>query len=225
MKIIDLSHPITEKMPFYPKTQPPSIEELSHIKPDGFAEKKIFLLTHTGTHVDAPCHIIPDTDSIDMLPLENFLGKGAVLNLSRINKATIDIGDLLPYQKIIENNDFILFNTGWYHYWNYARYFEDFPSLSIETSKWLSHFPLKGIGIDTVSIDSLSVNFYPAHKIILEQGIIIIENLNNLDLLPEIEFIFSCVPLPIKNGDGSPVRAFAIIDHTLEKGHLNENKF
>ncbi len=225
MKIIDLSHPITETMPFYPGTQPPFVEELSFIELDGFAEKKISFLTHTGTHIDAPCHIIPDTNSVDKLPLENFLGKGAVINLGHINQKIIDIGYLLPHQKIIENIDFILLNTGWYHYWSDVRYFVDFPILSVETAKWLSDFPLKGIGIDTVSIDYLSDNSYPAHKIILGRGLSIIENLNNMDQLPEGNFIFSCIPLPIKNGDGSPVRALAIIDPRLEERFFNENKY
>lgn len=225
MKIIDLSHPITEIMPYYPGTQPPCVEELSFIELNGFAEKKISFLTHSGTHIDAPCHIIPDTKSVDKLPLENFLGKGAVINLSSINQKTIDIGNLLPYQKVIEDTDFILLNTGWHHYWYDTRYFEDFPILSIETAKWLSDFSLKGIGIDTVSIDSLAAHSFPAHRIILGQGLAIIENLNNLDLLPESNFIFSCIPLPIKNGDGSPVRALAIIEPRFEKGCLNENKY
>jgi len=52
----------------------------------------------------------------------------------------------------------------------------------------------------------------PNHHILLGKEIVIIENLYNLDKLPDSVFTFQCVPLKIENADGSPVRAFAIIE-------------
>jgi len=69
----------------------------------------------------------------------------------------------------------------------------------------------EGVGVDAISMDRVVDEELPIHKILLEKGVIFIENLKGLDELIDCEFIFSCLPLKIEGADGSPVRAVAII--------------
>jgi arylformamidase len=86
-----------------------------------------------------------------------------------------------------------------------------FPVLDQQAADYLVEYNLKGIGADTISFDPLNDHELRVHKIFLSHGIVLIENLTNLENLPNSPFIFSCLPLRIKDGDGSPVRAVGIV--------------
>lgn len=75
MKIIDLTHFIEEKMPVFPGTEPPRIIQKNTIKKDGFAEKLFTMYSHTGTHIDAPSHMIEGGHSLNDFSIEKFIGK------------------------------------------------------------------------------------------------------------------------------------------------------
>ncbi len=212
MKIIDLSHKVSSTMPVYPGTECPEISTPCTIENNGFVEKKITMYSHTGTHVDAPAHLTKDAATLDQIPLNHYIGKTSVLNLSQINNPTIETKDLASFQDFFEKSEFILLFTGWSKLWNKAAYFENYPVLTIEAAKWVTRFNLKGIGIDMISMDRLDSHSFPIHKIFLKKNIIIIENLTNLEHIPDTSFIFSCFPLKIAHADGSPVRAVALIE-------------
>jgi len=211
MKIIDLSHMISPDMPVYPGTEPPLFFTACTIEAMGFLEKKITFYSHTGTHMDAPGHIIPGAKTLDQIPTDRFMGKGTVIDLVGNEGPTIDLELLKPHQGRIERCEFLLFHTGWADLWGKGEYLTDYPVLSREAAAWLAGFPLKGIGADTISADEAESAAFPIHTILLERGIVIIENLTNLGALPDSEFDFCCFPLKIEKADGSPVRAVAIV--------------
>ena len=119
---------------------------------------------------------------------------------------------LQRYQDELSESDFVLLRTGWGRYWGASRYFEGFPVLSTNAAKRLSEFGLKGMGVDTLSVDSMDTTDYPVHRILLENRILIIENLANLDRLPEGRFVeLICLPLHITASDGAPTRVVAFL--------------
>lgn len=211
MKIVDLTHFISPNMPVYPGTEPPTFTTECAIEAVGFLEKKMNLYSHTGTHIDAPAHIIRGARTLDQLSADTFIGNAFSVDLTRINGPAIDISALEPHENSIKKNDFILLNTGWSRYWGTERYFADYPVLSPEAAVWLNGFELKGLGLDVISPDRVESKDFPIHRILLERNMIIIENLTNLQALPGSEFMFLCFPLKIEQADGSPVRAVAII--------------
>jgi arylformamidase len=211
MEIVDLSHTISPDMPVYPGTEPPMFSTACTIEGIGFLEKKITLFSHTGTHMDAPAHIIPGAKTLDQMPPDQFVGKGAVVDIRVNNGSTIDIELLKPHQGRIEGCEFLLFHTGWGDLWGTEAYLNRFPVLSHDAATWLAGFSLKGIGADTISADEAESTAFPIHTIFLERDIVIIENLTNLRALPDTEFIFTCFPLKIEEADGSPVRAVALL--------------
>jgi len=207
--IIDLTHPINSVMPVYPGTIPPRIEQHCNIEKDGFAESGLSMVTHTGTHIDAPCHLFSGAASLDKLPLDRYAGSAFVIRCG--NRAELDLDFLNIFSFEIKQTDFVLFCTGWAEKWGSSDYFSDFPVLTPEACRWLASFPLKGIGFDTLSADLVGSQELPNHRILLKKEILIIENLNNLAGIPSI-CKFQCFPLRIENADGSPVRALAIIE-------------
>ena len=210
MKPVDLTHPITPSMPVYPGTEPPVFSAGCSIEEVGFLEKKITFYSHTGTHIDAPAHLIKGHNTLDMLAIDHFYGPALMLNFDHFVTQTIGVKDLEPYQDQIKKVQFLLVCTGWSRYWGTEKYFSDYPVLSIEAANRLTSFGLKGFGLDTVSADSADSKDYPIHKTLLQKNTIIIENLVNLDRLPN-QFEFSCFPLSFEDADGSPVRAVAFI--------------
>ena len=208
--IIDLTHTLNKNMTVYPDTVLPIFESYNTIEKDGFAEIKMSMSTHTGTHIDAPCHLLLNSKSLDQFPINKFIGKAIVIPCQ--DKKEISLEYLLTFKDVISQVDFVLFFTGWHEKWNSTDYFINFPTLTKEAVEWLTKFKLNGLGFDTISVDKVASKDLPNHHIILGKEIIIIENLTNLDKLPKSIFSFHCLPLKIENADGSPVRAIAIIE-------------
>ena len=211
MRFIDLSHPIRENMPLYPGTPPVRIEQLRRIETDGYREKQITFTTHTGTHVDAPAHILENGKTLDQFPLSRFYGKGIVLDVRAFKGQSIP-DEFLQAQNSWQSAEFVLFFTGFSARWGSEAYFKDFPVLSLEAADLLiNKGKLKGVGFDAVSPDTMDSNDLPVHHKLLNAEKLIIENLNDLSLLLNKEFELSLFPLPVSDADGLPVRAVALL--------------
>ncbi|MDF2672312.1 MAG: cyclase family protein [Clostridiales bacterium] len=210
MKITDLTHVINEDMPVFPGTEPPILAKANTLERDGFRETKITMYSHTGTHIDAPAHMMSNGLYLDDFDIEHFIGNATILDFSNEDIKFIDVDSLKPYEEKIKKVDFVIIKTGWSKYWGNKKYYEDFPSLTEEAAMWLTGFNLKGIGIDAISIDNMKTTTFDVHKTLMPKNIIIIENLVNLDAISNEYFILSIMPLKNKNADGSPVRAFSI---------------
>lgn len=211
MNFIDLTHKISNDMPVYPGTDLPEIIDQFTIDKDGYAEKFLKMVTHTGTHLDAPAHIIKGGLTLNDLDIDYFSGNGLVIDVSNIIDRNILIDNLKKHENELIKSDFIIFYTGWSRYWGYDKYFEKFPVLSESAAKWLIEKNIKGIGLDAVSVDPVGADYFSNHHIFLGNNIVIIENLANVDKLLGKNFIFYCFPLRISDGDGSPIRAVASI--------------
>ena len=109
MIIIDLTHFISSKMPVYPNTDSPKISDTNTIEKNGFAEKIISMSTHTGTHVDSPAHMIKGSNTLDKFNINQFMGAGKVINISRIKKNIIEMDDIASDIEKIMGIDFVLF--------------------------------------------------------------------------------------------------------------------
>lgn len=186
--IIDLTLELSEETPVYPGDPRVEVKRWTTVEKDGYYMNALFLGEHSGTHVDAPAHFIANGKTIDQVPLERSIGKGAVIDVSYLDR-NIEPGDI----KMVE--EIVLFYTGGKSIY-----------LSEEGAEYLAEKGIKAVGIDNPTIGGFEV-----HKILLSNEILIFENLTNLEKLIGKEFTFFGVPLKIKNGSGSPIRAFAIL--------------
>ncbi len=224
-KLIDLSQPLEEHMPNFP-THSKFYHNLwgSYWHGDRALHYQLVMSEHNGTHVDAPAHFISDAKpqahvTIDRVPLERLIGRGAKLDCRKFGA-----GDSVPKDFIAnwERNhgalaagDVVLFDFGWSAHWglrpNNQRYLADWPGVSLEAAEYLVSKPIAALGVDTLSPDppaTLQKNLI--HPVVLEKQVLIVENLCNLEQLPDF-FLFMALPLKIRAGSGSPIRAVALV--------------
>lgn len=210
MKITDLTQIISPNMPVFPGDEKPFLKRKAILEKDGFREMEISLSTHTGTHIDAPAHILENGPFLDNMNVGHFIGKAVIIDFSKMDETLIETDFLKSHEERIKTVDFVVIKTGWSRYWGEESYYSGFPSLSEEAAEWLAEFNLKGVGIDAISIDDIESTTLRVHKKLLSKNIIIIENMTNLDSVCEDEFLLSVMPLKVENADGSPVRAVSI---------------
>ena len=208
MTVIDLTHPVAPGMPVYPGTAPPSIKRANTLERDGFLEHRIGIHTHTGTHMDAPAHILPGGATLDSYPAERFMGPAFMIEALDGPPA---IASLRAHEDEIRKSDFLIMRTGWGEKWGSDGYFSGFPVLDVDAADWLCGMKLKGFGVDAISVDPVGDSSLPVHHVLLESGILIIENLANLVMLTSPRLVFACLPLRISGADGAPARAVAIV--------------
>ncbi|WP_005037059.1 cyclase family protein [Holophaga foetida] len=208
MRVIDLSHPIQPGMPLFPGTPGPRLEPLASLEREGYVEQWMGMASHTGTHIDAPAHLLPGGRGLEAFPAGHFVGPGLVIPVR--SETLIRLEDLAPYEARIRESRFLLLHTGWDARWGAPSYFEAFPILETAAAEWLASFDLAGIGIDAPSLDPVDSQSLPNHRAFLSRGTCLIENLRSLGAIGPEPFLFSCLPLPFRETDGCPVRAVAM---------------
>jgi len=228
-EIIDLSQEIYDGMPTYHVLPPVNIniyathEQWENMTDSEEISPSVNLMSmseHTGTHVDALNHMArPYRDqSIDKMPLSMFYTEGVCLNLSHKRlKELIEIPDLeqaLTQANLnIQSGDTILLYTD-----HYRRAFdsEDWPNgpgISIDAARWLGQQKVSAFGVETMSPGVPDHGNKEVHHICGELGFTHYENMINLHLLiGRGRFRFIALPLKIRSGTGSPVRAVAVFE-------------
>ena len=207
MRTIDLTHTIHTGMPVFPGDESPDLRRTHFVNRDGFAQTVMTMSSHTGTHLDCAAHFFADAPGLDWLGPDNFTGWAVVVDLTSLPDPRIDQSDL-AHLADIEGLDFVLLRTGWDRHWKTDQYYQGaFPVLTETGARFLGGLGLKGVGLDTPSPDPVRSHELPAHHILFDHGLVIVENLTNLGDLPPQDFVFSCLPLRLMDGDGSPVRA------------------
>jgi len=225
-QIIDLSQEIFQGMGVYPghlKTviwEHASHEETRSRFEGGFSFQSwgIMLCDHGPTHVDAISHLDPrpEAPTIDRMPLETFFGPGTCIDVShKVPHSYITADDLTAASEgaDLQPGDVLLLYTATYdRYYGKPEYTNQYPGLDESGASWLLERGVKIFGVDSPSPDNPISRTYPVHMMCRERGMTHYENLCNLDQLVGRRFTFLGLPLRIRGGTGSPVRAVAILD-------------
>lgn len=213
MKVIDLTHTISESMPVYPGTECPKLKTANTYEKDGFKETLITMYSHTGTHMDAPAHLFPNNTTLDAFPAEQFIGNGLIIdccNLGKGQKITMSYIDKVKDKA--KHADYILFHTGWDKHWGKNDYFGEYPYITEEVAEYLIQNNKKGIGLDVIGLDPIENGNLTLHRKLLENNMVIIENLAHLSNVGNDIFTLVALPLKYENADGAPIRAIAILN-------------
>ena len=209
MKCIDLSHPIFPDMPVWPGTPSPECLPIASIPEDGFAEHLIRLSSHTGTHLDAPAHMIEGGATLDSFPAGHFFGRAALVDARCVSSGSIGLSLLEPNRDAIASADFLLLHTGWANFWGGSAYDSGYPVLDDAAAAWIAGIGLRCVGIDAPSFDPADSAVFPVHRILLGSGLLLAENLTNLHLLPPGGCALAIFPLPVRGAEACPARAVA----------------
>lgn len=209
MRFIDLSHPLRDGLPAFPSDPQLHIEPHLTIARDRCNVSRVTMGSHQGTHLDAMAHFVPDGKRIDEMPLEWFYGPARLLRLPKAPREEITAEDFARHEALLTPGARILISTGWEREFGTPRFFEDFPSMTQEAARYLASRRLRLIGMD---MPTPGRDYYEIHHILLahEVEMVIVEGLANLDQLPET-FTFIGLPLKFAGGDGSPIRAVAMV--------------
>ncbi len=206
MGTYDLTHPLHAGMPVYPGKPQPVIRQAASLQKDGYRELGVEMEGHTGTHIDAPSHMLQNGKTLDQYPVSQFAGKAQIIPVPQ-GKKMIGLPFLKGLSGAPEEPEFLLFRTGWSRHWGKDEYLRGFPVLTVKAARWLAQRPLKGIGIDTLSVDPLESETWPVHHILFDADLVIVENLYFPEDLADEAGLFYCFPLNLREADGAPVRA------------------
>ena len=219
-RYVDLTHPWQDGMPVVagdPRYQLSPVTTVAH---NGYAVGRLNAGTHTGTHMDAPAHVIEGGRSVDKFSLAELAGRARIFHVeSRPNQMiTADaVGQqLIDFLSQPEPEPIVLFATGWdRHFTAQPQRYAQHPYLSPALATLLRDQGVRLLGMDTFSPDASGCEELPVHQILLSADIPILENLRCLNQLPSSAY-FACYPLPLVGADAAPVRAVATVAETVD---------
>ena len=215
MKIVDLTLTVSDKIPTFPGSPPPSFIPWENIKEYGYNLELLFLSSHTGTHMDAPHHFLEKAAKIHEISLKKLVSEAALIQCRKSSGQSITKTDIQKFEKKhgkITGFSSIIFYTGWQKNLQKKYYFTKNPGLSVSAAKYLASKKISLVGIDSPSIDLGKDSKFSAHKIFAKKGLLIVENLANLDKIKSSKFHLVVLPLKLKNATGSPVRAIEFVE-------------
>ena len=233
VRILDLTHAFDEQTIYWPKNQHFHRENTAQ----GMTEKGYWYASgtfsaseHGGTHMDAPIHFAASGVGIDAIPPDQLIGPAIVIDIQEQSRKnpdyTLTVSDINLWEAAfgrIPPHTLVLLKTGWGQYWpDKARYLGSptpddptslhFPGFSGESMKLLVHDRhIRGVGIDTASIDPGQSRDFIAHRVLSEDNHYALENIAHLDKIPPTGVTIYALPIKIKGGTGGPVRILAIL--------------
>jgi len=214
MSYVDLTHEIYHHMPriaILPEVEVSCLFSIAEGKALNISQ--LTMATHAGTHIDAPYHAFQQGQTIDQLPLETFVGPGAIVPVQARGGEPITAANLENSGVRVERGDILLVQTGWDAHFTSSEYTMH-PYLGEDACQWVIERGVKLIALDFLSPDlPLPLRppdfAYPAHRGLLGHNIPIAENLRNLGALQGARCRILAFPLRVRGGDGGQARFVA----------------
>ena len=222
-KVIDLTHALSRDIPTWDGgcgfDLLISRDYKNGADPDLFRVQKMTCGAGSGTHMDAPAHVVPGGLTIDKLDLKDLVSNCVVIDVSDeadenymvlpvvLEKFEKEHGEIAP-------QSFVIFYTGWDKNWEIGKKYHNnhvFPSVHLSTARILLERSIVGIGIDTLSCDR-GDNGFPVHEAILGAGKYLVENIANANKLPPIGARILALPMNLIDGTEAPVRVIALVN-------------
>jgi kynurenine formamidase len=226
-RVVDMTYAINDKLPAWPGDDRHfEAKNVATPEKDGYFARSFWMLEHYGTHLDAPAHFPPGKLYLDQIPPAHLFGPAVVIDVGEeVNK---DPDYRLQVTRVekwemqhgrIATGSIVLLRTGWSSRWPDQACYRNmdassvmhFPGFSVEAAKFLIERGAVGLGIDTLSIDYGPSKDFEVHRVDLPAGLYNLENLANLDQLPESGAMLIAAPIKLEGGSGGPVRVFALL--------------
>ena len=213
-KYIDLSVPFDGRFRFNI-----DVEKKRSFEKDGRQATSYTISAHAYTHIDAPLHLFRDGKSIDAFPVDYFIGEAALLDIPKKRNEAICIEDMERAGKHAKDGDIVIIRTGWLEKMWGKEEFGDSPYLTEGAAKWLVKLKARmacyDFAIDYIEREFFSKGFaktedFIIHKILLENEVLNLENLNHLSKISMTRVKLIALPIYLKGFEGAPCRAVAI---------------
>ena len=216
MRIVDLSQPVHAGMQVYPGDPEVSMAPAATLERDGVNVLAVHSGSHTGTHVDAPFHVLADGARLDELDLGLFHGPAVTVDvLDRAPGTGIAWADLAPVADRLGPGVVLVLHTGWSVRFGTPAYLHH-PWLTADAAERVVAAGVRALAVDTLNPDPTfatgsGAGDLPVHRVVLGAGGVIVENLTNIAQLASLtDPVLSFFPLPLAGADGAPVRAVGL---------------
>jgi arylformamidase len=222
MPIIDLSFSIR---PHFRWKMEPTLRS-SHARGDLFQSTTLTISCHAYTHVDAPVHFLPGDRDIASMPVDQWIGDAAVVDLTHLgDNGEVSAAELEAHASHVRRGDIVLLRTDWPRKVSVdsEKFWRDAPYTARSACDWLVRRDVKAVGYDYPPDQCIRTTIFApgtkverrecvTHDLFFPAGITVIEYLTNLDRIGVPRCRFLALPLRIEGADGSPVRAVALVD-------------
>lgn len=233
LRMVDLTHPLHDGMPFFPAKVPLPFErkQTAFLDRMGVNSGRFAMSEHMGTHLDAPTHFVESDVSSERIPAEHLLAEAIVIDVAAA--AQDDPDHRLSVEEIVDwesqrgeipAGSYVLAHSGWAERWDDADRYNNadadgvlhYPACEPDAARFLVDRGVLGVGVDTLSVDNSLVGDEKGatHKVLHGAGRYVLENLARLGELPARGILLSIGALPIKDGTGGPARVLAFHDET-----------
>ena len=215
MDILDISVGLHKNIPVWPGESHFFWESTASIDAgDGVNVSRISCGVHTGTHVDAPRHVLTQGPTVERLALEALVGPTYVVEIMDREEITARDLEALCLGEGVER---LLVRTRNSRLWEegVATFQKDFVALTAEAAEWVVDAGIKLIGVDYLSVQRFRDPEPTTHRILLEAGTVIVEGLD-LSNVAAGRYELVCLPLKLVGAEGAPARAILIKKSTDE---------
>lgn len=214
MDIIDLTQELSNDMPLYPGMARPSFRDIAVVAKDGYGMSEWHLRNHIGTHVDAPTHLV-EGETLDDIPLTRLVAEAVVLDFSQHAPGPLARQEIEPHLERVHPGDIVLIYSGGSRYWGAEQYWSGWCYPDAEAAQLLIGRGISAIGFDGPSADPINLSdpenvIVDLHYLWLKSGTLLLENLTNLDQLPERSLLV-VAPLKVAHANGAPARIYALV--------------
>lgn len=209
-RIVDLTHPIYDGLQGFPGNETIRVGTLLDIPSGGYHVSTVFTDTHTGTHIDVPCHVFPDGKSLDCLDLNKCIGPAVMLHIEKRAGEEITVSDLADEERRIRETGRLVIATGWSRLFGKPDFYKDFPGVTLEAAEWLAQTGVVFLGLEQPSVNPRQ--HLEVHHRLLENGIVVAEALASPERIPPGVFELICLPMSILGADGAPARIVGIVE-------------
>jgi arylformamidase len=206
-KLFDISVPVKNGGVVYPGNPEIHIELQQDMSRGGSSNVSLLTIgSHTGTHVDAPLHMIPGGAGIDGVPLDALIGPALVIafddDVMAVTEAYLRSQPIAGHQRVLlktRNSRFI----------RERDFHRDYTYLAPDGAEYLVSLGVRLVGIDYLSIEQFHSGHHRTHKTLLSRGVAIVEGLD-LSEPPAGEYELYCLPVLLNGVDGAPARAVLV---------------
>jgi len=210
MEVIDITQTVTPKIVKWPdEASPPSQEFVSHTgKGDPATVSDWKMSSHTGTHMDARMHFIPDGWTMEKLDLRRSVGQCRVVDLTHVeghvSRADLEAAEVAGQARLLlktRNSELGLMQK--------EEFDESYAAISEEAAEYLVEIGVETVGVDYLSVEPFEDGEFHTHHTLLGADVLILEGLVLTDVEPG-DYLLACLPLKLEGSDGSPARAILI---------------
>ncbi len=226
LRVVDLTQPLHAGTVMWPGAPAPTAETILTVAHDGFYNRKVSFMEHSGTHFDAPCHMVEGTQSVDQIDAGLLVRPVAMIDIAADCAGKPD--SILTLEQVtafesrhgaIPGGTAVFLRTGWEEVNTDPAQYAGipgplrFPGFGPDAARFLVHERgAVGLGVDTLGIDpGVATDFVVHRQISHPRGVWHLEGLMNLAQLPPLGAWVMVGVLKLVDGSGSPARVLALV--------------